>query len=532
MKHNVKKRPLFLHAKQLEFRQSDAWCRGFVAGRSSGKSTIGARDILLRAQRNEPWCCVSRSFPDVMKVTWPVFEKEARQLGVWIRGIKTPVPKVYFRTQDGGTASLTFSTATHADDLRGPSWAGMWLDECSQMHEDVKTYGIPALRHEGRMGQLLMTFTPRGRRHWTFEMFYEQLPQDGSPMPSGIHGGSDWAAGDYAHEPFGDDDALVRDSSLADGLAKFGGKLYRPKPNTFLVHATTQENPFAPAEFYDLIRQNYTSTLAVQELGGQFIDIEGLIFQRWWFEPVPQVPRDAMRVRYWDKAATHGDGCYTAGVLMARDHRDLYYIEDVVRGQWSYHEREAIIEQTAHRDADRYDNEVLVYVEQEPGSGGKESAQQTLKRLSGFPVYLDVVSQSNQLRTIDNLKVPGNAKITRAQPLAAQSEAGNVKLIPAPWSDDFLDELASFPESKFSDQVDATSGAFNKLANKAAGSWQAPSRATHASNPRRFGIQLDPTKPSPRATRSTETNTTAQAEDLDTDAHQLGKHLLAHRRDS
>ena len=51
----------------------------------------------------------------------------------------------------------------------------------------------------------------------------------------------------------------------------------------------------------------------------------------------------------------------------------------------------------------------------------------------------------------------------RAEPYAAQVQGGNVRLLGAPWNSDFLDEHEVFPSGKFKDQVDAASGAFNKL---------------------------------------------------------------------
>ena len=44
-------------------------------------------------------------------------------------------------------------------------------------------------------------------------------------------------------------------------------------------------------------------------------------------------------VRFWDQAATEGGGCYTAGVLMCKGEDGLFYIVDVVRGQWSPNKR-------------------------------------------------------------------------------------------------------------------------------------------------------------------------------------------------
>jgi predicted phage terminase large subunit-like protein len=176
---------------------------------------------------------------------------------------------------------------------------------------------------------------------------------------------------------------------------------------------------------------------------------EGGLFKRAWFTLVDAVPVSAQRIRYWDKAATAGDGDYTAGVLMARTPNGLYYIEDVTRGQWSAGERDAIILQTAQMDASRYGLPVVVWSEQEPGSGGKESAQNFRRMLAGYPVYAEPVTGD---------------KAVRAEPLAAQCEAGNVRMLRGAWNSAYLDEMCAFPNGAHDDQVDGSSGAFNKLA--------------------------------------------------------------------
>jgi predicted phage terminase large subunit-like protein len=173
---------------------------------------------------------------------------------------------------------------------------------------------------------------------------------------------------------------------------------------------------------------------------------EGEMFKRAWFDIVESAPANAQRVRYWDKAGTAGAGAFTAGVLMASSNGH-FYIEDVVRGQWAAAEREPIIRQTAILDAGRGQSEV--WVEQEPGSGGKESAEATIRNLAGFVVFADRVTGKKELR---------------AEPLAAQAQAGNVKLMRGPWNAGFLDEITNFPSGQRRDQVDAASGAFNKLA--------------------------------------------------------------------
>lgn len=157
-----------------------------------------------------------------------------------------------------------------------------------------------------------------------------------------------------------------------------------------------------------------------------------------------QPKRFIERVRYWDKAGTKDAGAYTAGVLMGKDRHGFFWILDVKRGQWDAFEREQIIKHTAELDGAA----VRVYIEQEPGSGGKESAQSTIRNLSGFRVYADR---------------PVGAKEIRSEPFAVQVNGGNVKMLKAPWNADYISEMMYWPSSKYKDQVDASSGAFNHL---------------------------------------------------------------------
>lgn len=404
----------------------------------------------MRARAGEPWMVVSPSYAVVDETTWPTFKEVAEEMGVWLRGVRSAPNRAWIRTRDGGTAEVVFRTGDKPEQLRGPSKAGLWIDEASIMHPDVFKIGIAVLRYKGRMGKCVMTFTPKGRRHWTFDTFFERLDSDREQ--------------EALHE-YGTDE---NHCSLAPGYEDcqlISGTFYRRKKNTHLVHAHTRENPFLPPEFYDTISGHYSSALAAQELGGEFVDLEGLMFRREWFKIVEHPPKDAvLRVRYWDRAATEGGGAHTAGVLMSRDAAGIFYVEHVVRGQWGAHERDQIIKQTTQDDARRYNNTVLIYVEQEPGSGGKEAAAQMVLKLAGFPVYVDVVGGQRRWKMHEGSRLPGEAKVVRAQPFAAQCEAGNVRLVAARWNLDYLDELGAFPLSTFADQVDGSSGAFNKLA--------------------------------------------------------------------
>ena len=83
-----------------------------------------------------------------------------------------------------------------------------------------------------------------------------------------------------------------------------------------------------------------------------------------------------------------------------------------------------------------------------PSAGRGRCAESTIRNLRGFKVYADKVTGSKEIR---------------AEPFAAQVQGGNVYLVAGSYQNDLLDEMVSFPNGKFKDQVDACSGAFNRL---------------------------------------------------------------------
>lgn len=182
----------------------------------------------------------------------------------------------------------------------------------------------------------------------------------------------------------------------------------------------------------------------------------GALFQQWprprdggmfskAVDIVDAVPAGAKRIRYWDKAgAAAGQGDYTVGVLVAY-FEGITYIEDVVRGQWPADERNKKIRETA--ELDRHRGKLTYWIEQPPGLA-KESTDAVIKILQGFVVYADPVKGD---------------KAERAEPFAAQWQAGNVKVVRAPWNKAYLEELRAFPNAKNDDQVDGSSGGYNKL---------------------------------------------------------------------
>ncbi len=189
------------------------------------------------------------------------------------------------------------------------------------------------------------------------------------------------------------------------------------------------------------------------EDGDWDVQISGRFFKREWFELVQKLPAHETlinSVRYWDLAATEEDPtkdpAYTAGVRMWEAVDGLCYIDSVIRKRMSPRNVEQLVRQTADMDT----RNMAICMEQEPGSAGVNNIYHYQNHiLREFAFY--------------GIKKQGN-KIDEARPLSAKAEAGLIKLVNGPWVKDFLDEIELFPDGKFKDQVDATSGAYNWLA--------------------------------------------------------------------
>lgn len=212
---------------------------------------------------------------------------------------------------------------------------------------------------------------------------------------------------------------------------------------------------FPPAQVNELER-----TLGAYATAGQLqqrpAPREGGLFKASWFEPISALPHDIARtVRAWDMAATKkatgNDPDWTAGVRMSRTRSGLFIVEGVNRFRGSPMEVEQAITGQAKIDG----NKVTVRLAQDPGQAGKAQAETMVRKLAGYPVKVER---------------PTGDKATRAAPLAAQAEAGNVRVLvtgePArdAWVQPFIDELCLFPAASHDDQVDAAADALNELA--------------------------------------------------------------------
>lgn len=205
-----------VYPKQRQFLESKALWRAFCGGIGSGKSHIGALDMIRRAKPDRLYLVTAPTYPMLSDASFRSFLEVAQKLEVVLpTEVKSSAPpSVRLRTG----AEVLFRSTDNPEMLRGPNLSGVWMDEASLSKREAFDILIGRLRQGGEMGWLTATFTPKGRLHWTYKEF---------------------------------------------GLGAL---------DTDLVHAQSNENPFLPPNFVENIRKKYTAEQIKQELGGRFVE--------------------------------------------------------------------------------------------------------------------------------------------------------------------------------------------------------------------------------------------------------------------
>jgi predicted phage terminase large subunit-like protein len=171
--------------------------------------------------------------------------------------------------------------------------------------------------------------------------------------------------------------------------------------------------------------------------------------------PPHEAPKGGVSVRGWDLAAsTSTRAAYTAGMRMRRTPDGLVVIENCIRFRGGPGEVDRRMRLTAEADG----LSVQQDVPQDPGQAGLAQKSHIAKNLEGISVRFSPESGDKE---------------TRASPLAAQSEAGNLYMIEGSWNEELLQEMENFPRGTYKDQVDAASRAYANLLRRRRNSYAA-----------------------------------------------------------
>lgn len=235
----------------------------------------------------------------------------------------------------------------------------------------------------------------------------------------------------------------VRDRMIING--KKNGIVFIP--------SLLEDNPSLDIDEYEK-SMSHLDKITFEKLrhGDWSIRKPGKILKSIWLEIVDAVPVDCLWIRFWDTAGTEYDGTndpdWTAGVKIGLAENGMVYIADVMRDRVTPMKVEAMMRECALRDG----IEVPIVIEEEGGGSGKAMADRYVRDvLRGYDVHM---------------YRPTGAKEHYIRPLAAQAEAGNVKLLCADWNEELkleADTLGQPGRGFHDDQWDAAAKGYHLL---------------------------------------------------------------------
>ena len=208
---------LELFPRQKRFVLDPARFPAYVGGIGSGKSFAGAAKVLARIGRRELGMVAAPTYPMLRDATQRTIAELFDQLGVPYTLHKTEQRLTVLRTGH----EILFRSLDNPDALRGPNLHYAWVDEASLIGREAWSIVKGRVR-VGDHPQAWITCTPKGR-NWVWE---------------------EWE----------------RDSN----------------PDHPLYRVKTSENPELPADFVQSL--GYAGRFAEQELGGEFVAFEGLVY--------------------------------------------------------------------------------------------------------------------------------------------------------------------------------------------------------------------------------------------------------------
>lgn len=212
-----------LYDKQREFVYHPARMSAFVGGIGSGKTVAGCYKTLHFAKPQTLGVITAPSYGMLRDATVRTFKQIA---GDYIAHI-TRSPPIECTLKNG--AQILFRSAHEPELLRGPSIHYWWGDEAALNPKEVWQIMIGRLRADGLLGYAWLTTTPKGRNY-----IYQQF-------------------------------------------------VARTDPDYVIFKAATKDNPFIEPAYYQMLAEAYQSgDFARQELDGDFVAFEGLIY--WEFD--------------------------------------------------------------------------------------------------------------------------------------------------------------------------------------------------------------------------------------------------------
>lgn len=254
------------------------------------------------------------------------------------------------------------------------------------------------------------------------------------------------------------DDTVIWGDTAEECAEKSGVDISLCKSVTFIASSIHDNKALLAADPSYLASLNALSLVERERLlngNWKIKPAAGLYFPRNGIRIVKTIPDKLVTsIRAWDLAATeittsNKDPDRTCGTLWGRMRNGQYIILDGIRVAKNAANVRDLIVSTARQDKTMYGTS-KIFIPQDPGQAGKDQSRSYAKILTGYSFMSNPVT--------------GN-KITRAEPMAAQWQNGNIYMLEGEWNKPYLDEMDGFPDLLHDDYVDSSSDGFRIVSN-------------------------------------------------------------------
>jgi PBSX family phage terminase large subunit len=217
---------IYLHQKQIDFVMTSEHHAAFVGGIGSGKSYAGCvRGIMAAGGQIGTERIPTPNVGVVTAPTYGMLRDATLRTFLEIAGrAVVDFNKSEMRATIANGSEILFRSTEHYERLRGPSISWWFGDEAALYPREVRRIMLGRLRQHSRYGYNWLATTPRGR-DWIYQTF-----------------------------------------------------AVKAKPDYRLVRSKTAENPYLDPDFILALQDEYAGEFALQELDGEFIAFEGLVY--------------------------------------------------------------------------------------------------------------------------------------------------------------------------------------------------------------------------------------------------------------
>jgi len=417
---------------QRKFIESTARNVLYYGPRGAGKSSAGSQKALKKIMDGESGLIMNPDFENLRLSTWPEFKmwipwdmvvisQRHRRNDAW-------EPHQPFTMVFVNGAKVYIKGGKESSSSRGPNVNWFWYDEGGRDETGLSWHIANSGVRVGKIPQAWCTMTPRPTEHWAYKFFIKQeIPDD-----------------------------------IKDEFEKStgGGRILIE-----WFHATRDDNKknLDPSYYTNLSLTYPSGWLRAQEFDGEFANEGGKIGDRGWFKDriLDSPPENVIKkVRFWDLAATEKKSAKdspdeTVGSLISKFMKEKttnFCIEHQVGGFWSWENLLVTIADTARFDGPF----VMVVLEEEPGSGGKNQVAAIQSYFKKFPELASIKIMGQRARDVGDRVMAANHWFS----LASQ---GRMWMVKGTWNDKFLGQLDGFTQIEHDDRVTSVTGGMTAI---------------------------------------------------------------------